>query len=240
MISSCSNEEDTLKVDDLNLTQEEIFTRDAGPTSCYDQSVIPIGYVCSFIGSWNGSITLDDYPGCTFQVSSIFNKCTNPQTGQHVLYIEGINLVSHDCQAYNDAVDLAQQSGTLDAFSAEFDGELVQATTQMIGNQNLGPFGAAIVNYRTASCVTYCYIVGSGKKDGSFGPVLFERSSCGTACCFIHTEFYYSYSCECIQSYSVDYTDESIECDVTLSVRCGPPDYLYTSACVYRCDYLVN
>ena len=69
MISSCTN--DSIRVDDENVIEKESSKREKDPTSCYDQSVIPSQYFCDFVGFWSGDVTLDDYPGCTFQVFQV-------------------------------------------------------------------------------------------------------------------------------------------------------------------------
>ncbi|MGK0315134.1 MAG: hypothetical protein ACI86M_001362 [Saprospiraceae bacterium] len=106
----------------------------------------------------------------------------------------------------------------------------------MIGSQNLGPFGSVIVNYQTASCNNYCYV--PVDKNGNFSPLIYTRTNCGTACCLIISDVYYSYSCECVMILTSNETAIGITCE-NFTPDCGPRS-LYSTDCVFVCDYLVN
>lgn len=224
---SCSINNEEANIENENLDNLEIATRNEGD-SCFSDEELDPNDCESF--SQIVSFNLNEYPGCTFQVEFSYVKCVSQFSNIRYYHISSLQLKEHDCVDYDNDVLAARLNGTLAQFSLDFDQLLYNAVLDYLG-QFPNSFGTIVVKYITASCVKFCYF--NEFKSGAYY-YTYYRTICGEDCCEIETDYQWDSQGNLI-SHTTSATGPLEPCDATFTGSCGPGS-LFSTDCTYRCD----
>lgn len=226
LIMSCSNHTEEVPLEKGILVAAEIEKRnsesclssdDIDPDECQFQEL-------SFLAS------LDDYPGCWFNVQISYFKCVTLNSIDETFYIQNVSLISHNCPDFDNDVLLAQQNGTLAEFTLHFDVMLFEAARNALGS-NPPNLAAYTYIYLTASCNQYCWITGS--KNG-FTYYTYHKVPCGEGCCQIESVYYYDDGI--VVSETTDITNTGDVGNCIIENACAAPGVVFSSKCIFTCD----
>ena len=224
-IASCSiNNEDKFIVKDI-LISEEIMKRDG--ESCFEAEEFDLTG-CLFWGE-DFDAAFDQYPGCTFVIHVAYYRCFDGQN--YSFLIENVSLVSHDCDDFNNDVLNAEQNGTLDHFTLNFDIMIFKAARDFLGTSTPINTLSVALTYITASCNQYCWFTATKKGYTYYS---FYKNVCGDGCCTIQSLYYY-YDGN-IVSETNDVTSTGDLQSYTNNDTCNAIGIVFSTSCIYSCD----
>ena len=246
LVYSCSEEEtisdsvhgrmvqdDTNPISTMKIDQDVIANNGIGH-SCLDEAVVGSG--SCILNTFSGAIALPQYPGCSFWIYAEYYVCTSNGSGQAIYFID-FEVLEHDCPQFNQDIINANNSNTLDQFTAHFNASVWKVLTYSLISGSPPNVSQIGFEYYSAACEKTCYVIVTKKGFTGYVPIDYP---CSEYCCKVRRNFSFSSTTNQWEQTDVFYNvDNNNPCWSDTPPQNCPPNTVFTIDCRSNCESLL-
>jgi hypothetical protein len=176
-VSSCNKDEVKSEVANAELNDHGNEKGNVGIGNACNFTVPQTG--SCFPGIYTNSISLPQYPGCTFQIKALYEFCYSGATIS-AYHFRDFEIIDHDCGKFQIDLQNAKNNGTLQSFIIGFNASVWATITQILLNAAPSNQSGLEFEYIIASCRRTCYIE---KWKGEMSILIPVDENCSNGCC---------------------------------------------------------